>query len=104
MKCVHTSDGKCRCPNVKKALGHLIEFDALDGTNPESQRYKLKGYAKRCTNMWNQKKGMHCQLVIFAEDGFFHYADFVRGDSKIQSLIKHFNTEETVIFKLEHDL
>jgi hypothetical protein len=54
--------------------------------------------------MWNQKKGRYCQLVIFAEDGLFHYADFVRGNSKTQSLIKHFSTEETVIFKLAHGL
>ena len=52
-ECKTAEGGKCRCPGVKKALGHLVEFEVdniITGDKKDSidyskkQKYILKGF------------------------------------------------------------
>jgi len=101
LKCSTTSDGKCRCPGVKKAIGNLVEFNI---TIRPGYKIYLKGYAVECKTMWSQRTGGFCQICILENDGSNHYANFITQTTAPSTPIKHFSTEETIIFKLEHGL
>ena len=93
--------GPCKCPNVKEAVGNLVEFDT--NNKPETTLH-FKGYALRCKTIWSNRVQYYCQLTIFLGSKVMYHANFHQKGTGPSIPIIHASLEETIIFKLKHGL